>query len=227
MEPDPVEDYRFVAARRRLIEAIRARGIEDLETLRLFDDIPRHHFLPEGVRPRAYEDAPLPIGYGQTASQPSLQAFILTVLKPGPDDKVLEIGTGSGFFTALLARLSDRVYSVERVRELSVRARKALDALEIRNVALMVGDGTIGWRKYAPFDVITVAAASPSVPGPLVEQLAPGGRLVLPVGSREEQDLVLVTRSEDGTVEEGTVQERCTFVPLLGKYGWREGSSER
>jgi protein-L-isoaspartate(D-aspartate) O-methyltransferase len=222
---DSVEDYRYIAARRRLIETIRSRGIEDLDLLRLFDEVPRHRFLPEGIRHRAYEDAPLPIGYGQTASQPSLQAYVLHVLQPGPDDKILEIGTGSGFLTALLARMGDRVYSVERVRELSTRARKVLDEMGFPNIALLVGDGTIGWRKYAPYDVMTVAAASPSVPSPLVDQLAPGGRLVLPVGSRQEQDLVLVTRDEDGTVHEGTVQERCTFVPLLGKYGWSEEGS--
>jgi protein-L-isoaspartate(D-aspartate) O-methyltransferase len=187
---------RFVGQRRALIETIRERGIEDLELLKLFDEVPRHLFLPEGVWPRAYEDAPVPIGFGQTASQPSLQAYYLQVLAPGRDDKVLEIGTGSGFLTALLARRADRVYSVERVRELSARARAALDALEIRNVALMVGDGTIGWRKYAPFDVVVVSAASPSVPPALVAQLAEGGRLLIPVGDRHRQELILVRKRE-------------------------------
>jgi protein-L-isoaspartate(D-aspartate) O-methyltransferase len=224
--PGPLDDHRFVGARRSLIEAIRARGIEDLELLQLFDRVPRHLFLPEGVRHRAYEDAPLPIGYGQTASQPSLQAAMLSVLRPGPGDRVLEIGTGSGFFTALLALGADRVYSVERVRELSVRARRALDALQVRNAALMVGDGSIGWRKYAPFQVVTVAAASPAIPDPLRDQLAPGGRMLVPVGTREEQEMILVTRDADGHLEEGPVGERCTFVPLLGKHGWSpEGES--
>jgi protein-L-isoaspartate(D-aspartate) O-methyltransferase len=217
-----VSAYRFVGARRRLIETIRRQGIEDLEILRLFDEIPRHLFLPEGVWNRAYQDHPLPIGYGQTASQPSLQALFLQVLRPGPDDQVLEIGTGSGFFTALLAALAGRVYSVERIRELSIRARGALDDLEIRNVALLVGDGSIGWRKYAPFDVISVAAASPGIPSALVDQLAPGGRMLLPVGTLEEQELVLVTREETGEVREARALERCTFVPLLGRYGWKE-----
>jgi protein-L-isoaspartate(D-aspartate) O-methyltransferase len=217
-----VNEFRFSAQRRALIEEIRSRGVTDLEILRLFDLVPRHHFLPEGVWNRAYEDAPLPIGFGQTASQPSLQARSLQVLHPGPDDRVLEIGTGSGFFTALLARLADRVYSVERVRELSVRARKALDALEIRNVALLVGDGSIGWRKFAPFDVITVAAASPSVPEALLDQLAPGGRLLLPVGTRESQDMLLVTRDAEGNLHEEVAIPDCTFVPLLGRYGWAD-----
>jgi len=217
-----MNEFRFSAQRRALIEEIRSRGVSDLELLRLFDLVPRHLFLPEGVWNRAYEDAPLPIGFGQTASQPSLQARSLQVLRPGSEDRVLEIGTGSGFFTALLARLADRVYSVERVRELSLRARKALDGLEIRNVALLVGDGSIGWRKFAPYDVITVAAASPSVPEALLDQLAPGGRLLLPVGSREAQDMILVTRDAGGELHEEVAIPDCTFVPLLGRYGWSD-----
>ncbi len=219
MEADPVTDPRWVGRRRALIETIRATGMEDLEILQLFDRVPRHLFLPEGVRPRAYEDAPVPIGFGQTASQPSLQARFLEVLRPEPEERVLEIGTGSGFFTALLARTSDRVYSVERVRELSRRAREALDALGLHNVALLVGDGTIGWRKYAPFDVISVAAAAPAVPSALVEQLAPDGRMLVPVGDRDAQELVLVTRDADGEVAERPLGG-CSFVPLLGRFAW-------
>ncbi len=220
MGPGPLEDTRFVGYRRKLIEAIRERGIEDLELLQLFDQVPRHIFLPEGVWPRAYEDAPIPIGFGQTASQPSLQAYYLDLLQPGSEDTVLEIGTGSGYLTALLALTANRVYSVERVRELSRRARKALDLMELRNVALMVGDGTIGWRKYAPFDVIVVSASSPSIPSTLVDQLGEGGRMLIPVGSREAQDLVLVRR-EDDEVSEETVKGECTFVPLLGRFAWK------
>lgn len=216
---------RFVGQRRALIETVRDRGVEDLEILKLFDEVPRHLFLPEGVWPRAYEDAPVPIGFGQTASQPSLQAYYLQVLAPGPDDKVLEVGTGSGFLTALLARRADRVYSVERVRELSVRARKALDELEIRNVALLVGDGTIGWRKYAPFDVIVVSAASPSVPKALVDQLAEGGRMLIPVGDREKQELILVRRQE-GIVTEQPLVGECRFVPLLGRFAFQPEAGE-
>ncbi len=194
MAVEPLDDRRFAGYRRKLIEQIRGRGIDDLAILQLFDHIPRHLFLPEGVWPRAYEDAPIPIGYGQTASQPSLQALYLSVLDIKPEDTVLEIGTGSGFLTGLLALTADRVYSVERIRELSVRARTALDQLGLKNVALMVGDGTIGWRKYAPFDVIVVSAASPSVPPAFIDQLAEGGRMLIPVGTRERQELVLVRR---------------------------------
>lgn len=219
MGPRSVTEFGLVAYRRKLIERIRERGIDDLELLELFDRVPRHIFLPEGVQLQAYEDRPIPIGHGQTASQPSLQAIYLKILQPTKDDRVLEIGTGCGFLTALLAMMADRVYSVERVRDLSIRARKALDALAIRNVALLVGDGSIGWRKYAPYDVIVISAACPSVPPALVDQIAEGGRMLLPLGSREQQDLILVTK-EDGQVRQEKVLDRCTFVPLLGRYGW-------
>jgi protein-L-isoaspartate(D-aspartate) O-methyltransferase len=217
----PLDDSRFVGYRRKLIEDIRARGIEDLETLQYFDMVPRHLFLPEGVWPRAYEDAPVPIGFGQTASQPSLQAYYLSFLTPKADEKVLEIGTGSGFLTALLSLCADRVYSVERLRELSLRARRALDAMGVQNVALLVGDGTIGWRKYQPFDVIVVSAASPSIPASLVDQLADGGRMLIPVGSKETQELVHVQKT-GFLVTEDVVKGDVTFVPLLGRFAWAE-----
>lgn len=220
MGSGPLDDTRFVGYRRKLIEDIRSHGIEDLETLQLFDMVPRHVFLPEGVWPRAYEDAPIPIGFQQTASQPSLQAYYLSLLAPTREEKVLEIGTGSGYLTALLALTADRVYSVERVRELSQRARKALDSLGVQNVALLVGDGTIGWRKYEPFDVVVVSASSPSIPDALVDQLGDGGRMLIPVGSRESQDLVLVKKSGFAVTEE-IVKGECTFVPLLGRFAWK------
>lgn len=220
----PLDDTRWVGYRRKLIEDIRSHGISDLEILQLFDQVPRHIFLPEGVSPRAYEDAPIPIGYQQTASQPSLQAYYLTLLRPERSEKVLEIGTGSGYLTALLALMADRVYSVERVRELSKRARKALDLMALKNVALLVGDGTIGWRKYAPFDVVVVSAASPSIPSALVDQLGEGGRMLIPVGARDSQELVLV-RKDGFIVCEEVVRGDCTFVPLLGRFAWKgEGS---
>lgn len=225
MGHESLDDTRFVGYRRRLIEEIRERGIDDLEILERFDRVPRHLFVPEGVWPRAYEDAPVPIGFGQTASQPSLQAYYLSILRPTSDEKVLEIGTGSGYLTALLALSADRVYSVERVRDLSRRARQALDLLQLKNVALLVGDGTIGWRKYQPFDVIVVSAASPAVPSTLVDQLADGGRMLIPVGTRQSQELVLV-RKEGAAVTEQVVRGECTFVPLLGRFAWQSEAGE-
>src|SRR5688572_7253382 len=168
--------------RRKMIEEIRGRGISNLEILQLFDRVPRHLFVPEGVWSRAYEDAPIPIGFGQTASQPSLQALYMQLLRLQPNDKVLEVGTGSGFQTAVLSQLVSQVYSVERLRDLAIRARDTLDELHISNVAILVGDGTIGWSRYAPYDAILVAAAAPDVPEPLMEQLAIGGRMLVPVG---------------------------------------------
>lgn len=221
MAVGPVDDHRFTGYRRRLIEAIRNRGVEDLGLLQLFDQVPRHIFLPEGVWNRAYEDSPIPIGYQQTASQPSLQALYLSILQPRDHERVLEIGTGSGYLTALLARMADRVYSVERIRELSTRARKALDDLGFLNVALLVGDGTIGWRKYAPFDVVVVSAASPSIPKAYLDQMADPGRMLIPVGSKDAQDLLLV-RKEGGEITEEAVQAGCTFVPLLGRFAWQD-----
>jgi protein-L-isoaspartate(D-aspartate) O-methyltransferase len=218
LESDALNQRRYERARRQLIETIADRGIHDLAVLRAFDLVQRHLFLPESVKHRAYEDSPLPIGFGQTASQPSLQALYMQVLDLQQGDKVLEVGTGSGFQTAVLASLVEHVYSIERVRELSVRARAALDALRLSNVALLVGDGTIGWSRYAPYDAILVAAAAPDVPDALVDQLAPGGRMLIPLGDRNTQTLTLVRKTPDG-LERSEIAS-VTFVPLIGRFGW-------
>jgi protein-L-isoaspartate(D-aspartate) O-methyltransferase len=215
---EPLTDRRYERQRRQLIETIREKGIDDLEVLRVFDLVPRHLFVPESVAHRAYEDAPVPIGFGQTASQPSLQALYMQILKLQPTDKVLEIGTGSGYLTALLAHLVQHVYSVERLRELSARARSVLDSMRFTNIALLVGDGTIGWSRYAPYDAILVGAAAPYAPQPLIDQLAPGGRLLIPIGDREEQRLTLFEKTPEGVQE--TDIAAVTFVPLLGRFGW-------
>jgi protein-L-isoaspartate(D-aspartate) O-methyltransferase len=218
LESDALNERRYERARRQLIEVIADKGIHDLAVLRAFDLVHRHLFLPESSSHRAYEDAPLPIGFGQTASQPSLQALYMQVLDLQATDKVLEIGTGCGFQTAVLATLTSQVYSVERVRELSVRARAVLDSLRISNIALLVGDGSIGWAKYAPYDAILVTAASPSVPDALVNQLAMGGRMLIPIGDRVEQKLRLVKKTPDG-IEQSDIAN-VTFVPLIGRFGW-------
>ena len=218
------EDPRFVRLRRQLIEIARERGIEDLEVLNAMDRVPRHLFVPEAVRHRAYEDSPVPIGFGQTASQPSLQALYLQTLKLQPREKVLEVGTGSGYQTALIAQIAGTVYSIERIRELSVRARAALDALRIGNVALWVGDGTVGWSRYAPYDAILVSAGSPDVPPALIEQLAVGGRMLIPIGDRDVQRLMLVRRTADG-IEKQEIS-KVVFVPLVGRFGWPDAGTE-
>lgn len=219
MGAESLSDRRYERQRHQLIEVIADQGIDDLEVLRAFDLTPRHLFLPESVQHRAYEDAPIPIGFQQTASQPSLQALYLKLLQLQPTDRVLEIGTGSGFQTVLLAHLAAHVYSVERIRELSQRARLAIDQLRITNVALLVGDGTIGWSRFAPYDAILVAAGAPAVPQALIDQLALGGRLLIPIGTLEEQQLTMVRKTEAGIITEEVA--RCVFVPLLGKYGWQ------
>jgi protein-L-isoaspartate(D-aspartate) O-methyltransferase len=211
---------RFTAQRRALINRMQEKGIRDLNVLRAFDLVHRHLFVPNEMAHRAYDDAPIPIGFGQTASQPSLQALYMQILEIGKSDKVLEVGTGCGFQTAVLAQLADRVYSVERIRELATRARQALDALRISNVAILVGDGTIGWSRYAPYDAILVAAGGPEIPQPLLEQLADGGRMLVPVGPRDVQRLVLVRRHGDRFEQEEVLD--CTFVPLLGRFGWAD-----
>jgi protein-L-isoaspartate(D-aspartate) O-methyltransferase len=207
--------------RQRLVAKMEAQGIRDPRVLRAVSTVPRHRFVPEAVVQRAYEDCALPIGYGQTISQPSLQALYLQTLKIGPEDRVLEVGAGSGYQTALLAELSSNVYAVERIPELTQRAREVLDALGYGNVALVTKDGTTGWAKYAPYDAILVGAAAPSVPDALLDQLKPGGRLLIPVGDRQHQELTLVRRTADGGTEEEIVTG-CVFVPLIGRFGWGE-----
>ena len=206
-------------ARRRLIETLQTNGITDLTVLRAFDQVPRHAFVPSGVAHRAYEDSALPIGNGQTISQPSVHARSLQELRLTGRERVLEVGTGSGFQTALLAQLAEQVFSIERVPALLDRAREILAQLEVRNVSLLLGDGTLGWRDYAPYDGIVVGAASPDVPQPYTEQLAEGGRLVIPIGSRDEQVLCVFTRRE-GVLERRDVGP-VRFVPLLGAHGWQ------
>ncbi len=206
--------------RSKLVEVLQRKGVRDLAVLRAVRMVPRHLFVPESVRHRAYDDAALPIGSGQTISQPYVQARYLELIGLTGKEKVLEIGTGSGYQTALLGVLASMVFSVERVPHLAQSARAALASAGIRNVTVLVGDGTLGWRPFAPYDAILVSAASPEVPAPLVEQLAVGGRMVIPLGDKEAQTLTLVERLED-RVRTSTIGD-VRFVPLVGEFGFRE-----
>jgi len=204
--------------RARLVEGLRAKGIRDLAVLRAFAVTPRHLFVPEAVRHRAYEDAALPIGTGQTISQPFTQARYLEALGLRGKERVLEIGTGSGYQTALLGALADQVFTIERVRSLAEAAQAALKAAKVGNVSLLVGDGTLGWSTYAPFDAILVAAGGPEVPPPLVEQLKAGGRMIIPLGAKGAQTLTLVRRTDAGV--SATPLGDARFVPLVGEHGF-------
>ena len=214
----PVAENEYLGARRHLVQVLQEQGIRDLSVLHAIDEIPRHRFVPSGVRHRAYEDSSLPIGSGQTISQPSIHARYLELLHLTGEERVLEIGTGSGYQTALLARMAAQVFSVERIGALLDRARDVLGEIGVRNVSFLLGDGTLGWRQYGPYDAILVSAAAPMVPPAYVEQLADGGRLLIPLGEREEQILNVITRRGDALeqVEAGPVR----FVPLLGKESW-------
>jgi len=205
--------------RSRLVETLQAKGIRDLAVLRAIGTVPRHLFVPESVRHRAYDDAALPIGGGQTISQPWVQARYLELAALTGRERVLEVGAGSGYQTALLAVLADAVFAVERIANLAQSARTALEAAGLPNVTVLVGDGTLGWRPFAPYDAILVAAASPEIPAPLLEQLAPGGRLIIPLGDRTTQVLTLAQRVGD-EVRTSTVAD-VRFVPLLGEFGFR------
>ncbi len=205
-------------SRRRLIAHLAEAGIEDLSVLHAFDSVPRHLFVPEAVQHRAYEDVALPLGHGQTISRPGVHALHLQLVHLTGSERVLEIGTGSGFQTALLARLVQDVVSIEVVPELASLVRDRLVALEIENVELRIGDGSAGWAERAPYDAILVGAAAPAVPAPLRDQLADGGRLLIPIGDDTGQQLLLIER--DGDTWNEDVVERARFVPLVGEEGW-------
>ena len=211
----------YAGYRSKLVEAVRAAGVRELAVLRAVGEVPRHLFVPPALQRQAYEDSSLPIGNGQTISQPSTHARIIAALRLSGRERVLEVGTGSGYQTALLALCVDQVFSVERVPALAERAKAALREAGIANASVMTGDGTLGWRAFAPFDAIVVAAASPEVPGPLLEQLAPGGRILLPLGPRDRQVITLVTLNPDGTLNQEPLTD-ARFVPLRGTHGFAE-----
>ena len=199
---------------------IESRGIKDPMVLKAMGEIPRQLFVPPEYRSRSYDDAPLPIGEGQTISQPYMVAWMTELLRLGGNETVLEVGTGSGYQTAVLAKIARKVYSVERIQALAERARATLEEMGFDNVEVVLGNGSLGLPDYAPFDGIMVTAGAPEVPRTLIGQLADGGLLVVPVGSSYMQMLTVVEKREEQVSirEEGS----CVFVPLVGRYGWRE-----
>ncbi len=194
------------------------RGVQDPRVIHAMRKVPRHLFVEPALVNRAYDDDPLPIGAKQTISQPYIVGYMLQALKLKGTERVLEIGTGSAYQTALLAEMCTNVFSVEKLRSLAVQARTILDELHYYNVALHLGDGTVGWSEHAPYDAIIVAAGAPNVPAPLGRQLAPGGRLIIPIGGDQSQTLKLASRTPTGL--EQTDLGGCRFVKLLGRYGW-------
>lgn len=210
----------FSIARRRMVEQqIMARGVDDQRVLDAMSQVPRHLFVEPGLQSHAYSDASLPIGEKQTISQPYMVAAMSAALELKGHERILEIGTGSGYQCAILAMLVKRVYSIERIPLLAGRARKVLDQLSLSNVNIKIGDGTIGWRDQAPFDGILVAAGAPDIPNEYLQQLDVGGKLVLPVGDRFQQILMRVTRQNNDTFKREQLMG-CRFVPLIGEHGW-------
>jgi protein-L-isoaspartate(D-aspartate) O-methyltransferase len=211
----------FALRRRQMVERqLVPRGIADPRVLAAMGTLPRHLFVEEALQGQAYSDNALPIGSRQTISQPYIVARMTELLRPGPDDRVLEIGTGSGYQTALLAMLAGTVHTVERLRPLSQRARAILRELKIENVYFRVGDGTAGWPEEAPFSRIVVTAGSPAVPAPLLGQLADGGRLVIPVGDERQQIIHVMIKGPAGLRTER--YDPCVFVKLIGQEGWED-----
>ena len=220
MEPRRVGDS-YGGYRTRLVEQLRARGFTDMAVLAAVGQVPRHVFVPDALRGQAYEDTSLPIGSRQTISQPSTHARYLEALQLTGKERVLEVGAGSGYQTALLSRLADHVISIERIPNLAAAARAALEEVGYSNATVILGDGTLGKRSLGPYDAILVSAAGPSVPKPLTEQLADGGRLVMPLQRESEQELLRVTRRGRNLIEE--ILGPARFVPLFGKHGFEEG----
>lgn len=214
-----IDDYQF--PRERMVKRLREHyKIKDERVLDVMQRIPRHLFVPEAIKFQAYKDNALPIAKKQTISQPYIVAKMTELLEFSPNDKVLEIGAGSGYQTVILSQLAKKIYSIERVENLAIEAQEKLDRFNIRNVTLKCDDGTKGWEIYAPFDGILVAAGSPFLPQPLIDQLADGGKLVIPIGDdAESQKLIRVTKTTNGFQTEDF--GRCAFVPLIGDHGWQ------
>ncbi len=216
---DQIHDY-HVARQKMVKTQLISRGINDPGVLEAMGKVPRECFIDEALDLEAYNDHPLPIGQKQTISQPYIVALMTEALKLTEEKKTLEIGTGSGYQTAILAELSRKVYTVERIRALMVKARQTLQDLEYSNILFKAFDGTLGWQEYEPYDAIIVTAGSPRIPQPLLDQLADGGRLIIPVGNKYGQDLIKVTNEKGSFIKENL--GGCRFVDLVGAHGWKE-----
>ena len=216
-----VENHDYRLAREKMVKnQLIPRGIKDPRVLEAMKTVRRDRFVEEALVGEAYNDHPLPIGNNQTISQPYIVALMTESLALKGNEKVLEIGTGSGYQTALLAELADRVYTVERIRALMIRARTLLAELNYHNILFKAFDGTLGWQEYAPYDAIIVTAGAPKVPEPLLEQLAEGGQLVIPIGNKYSQELIKITRKKGTFTQENL--GGCRFVDLVGIHGWKE-----
>ena len=216
-----LEKKEYAAQLEEMIEKqLRRRGVHDAAVLAAMAEVPRHEFVSEDVGAHAYDDLPLPIGSGQTISQPYIVAAMTAALHLRPGDRVLEIGTGCGYHAAVLSRLAKEVFTIERRPELASSASATLARLGYSNAHVHCGDGTLGLPELAPFDAILVAAAAPAVPKPLLAQLAEGGRIILPVGDTQHQELQLIEKRGDAFPMK--MLEGCRFVPLLGYHGWQE-----
>jgi protein-L-isoaspartate(D-aspartate) O-methyltransferase len=217
-----VDEAYFAKQRKAMVtDQIIARGIRDSLLLQALLEVPRHRFVPYEYINMAYTDGPLPIGQGQTISQPYIVALMTELLNLSGNENVLEVGTGSGYQAAVLARMADRVYTIERHADLAERAERTLQELGVCNVQVHVGDGSVGLPKYAPYEAIMVTAAAPKVPKPLFEQLAPDGRLVIPVGASGAQDLQCWHREGEGDDFQCESVLPVAFVPLRGEHGWK------
>ncbi len=214
-------DNEYQSLRQQMVDTLVDRGIRDSKVLAAFRKVPRHLFLDEALWPQAYSDYPLPIGEKQTISQPYIVALMTEALGLTGTEKVLEIGTGSGYQTAILAEIADSVYTIERLPDLAKRARKTLDQLKYTNVIIRIGDGTGGWRDESPFGGIIVTAAAPEAPDPLLQQLEIGGRLVIPIGNEQFQDLLVYFKEGEDRYREENLGG-CRFVKLIGEHAWKE-----
>ena len=214
----------YELSRKQMVERqIVAQGVKDARLIAAMKKVPRHLFVPEALQYQAYEDHPLPIGDGQTISQPYMVALMTEALELKGGERVLEIGTGSGYQAAILAELCGKVFTVERIDKIARRARQTLDDLKYHNIAVRIGDGTLGWAEYAPYDRIIVTAGAPELPKAYWEQLAEGGRIAIPVGDREEQSLIIIDKKNGKELRRDF--GGCVFVPLLGKDGWNRNGS--